>query len=271
MDQRPPVLQTFLDHLFDSIMRNQTSRESGRCINRVFTALAEYREPGRSTPARLPACAHLGTALAAAQGTHDALAVSFAALEPNLTWTRRAKADHMSAEFFDGHANALIVGPTGYEQRDDVWVGVSLMAPQLRYPDHNHAPEEVYLVLSDSKFQHGDEDWDEPGIGGLFYNTPNIRHAMASGDKPLFAIWCLPVGERAPAAPPKFKQFDNVRYRGPTWLSHELRSGDGGTILEVYGDGYYEVQFDYPDGLTNKTVDAFPEEQLEKWSGASQK
>ncbi len=41
----------------------------------------------------------------------------------------------------------------------------------------------------------------------------------------------------------------------------------GGAILEVYGDGYYEVQFDYPDGVTNKIVCSFPEEQLEKWDG----
>jgi quercetin dioxygenase-like cupin family protein len=85
----------------------------------------------------------------------------------------------------------MIVGPNGFEPRDDVWVGVSLLAPDVRYPDHNHAPEEVYLVLSEGKFRQDDKDWFEPGVGGSFYNRPNIKHAMASGDAPLFAIWCL--------------------------------------------------------------------------------
>jgi hypothetical protein len=85
----------------------------------------------------------------------------------------------------------MIVGPNGHEPREDVWVGVSLLAPEVRYPDHHHAPEEVYLVLSRGRFRQGDADWFEPGIGGSLYNMPNIRHAMASGSAPLFAIWCL--------------------------------------------------------------------------------
>lgn len=268
MDKRPPILQNFLDQLFDALRRGPGGPEAYRCIDRVFTALTEYRGPGQNTPGRLPACDQLEPALAHARATHAALADSFAALEPHLTWTKRAQS-HPTANgnFLDGHANALVVGPGAYEAREDVWVGVSLLAPHVRYPDHNHPPEETYLVLSEGKFQHGDEEWQEPGIGGKFYNTPNIRHAMASGDKPFFAIWCLPIGDRPSVTPPKFKQFDNVRYRGPTWLSCDLRAGDGGAIMEVYGDGYYEVQFDYPGGMTNKTVDAFPEEQLEKLSG----
>ncbi|MGE4251469.1 MAG: dimethylsulfonioproprionate lyase family protein, partial [Parvibaculaceae bacterium] len=108
----------------------------------------------------------------------------------------RPSADHTaSPNFTDGHANAMIVGPNGYEPRTDVWVGVSLLAPRVRYPDHDHAPEEVYLVLSQGRFRQGEADWFEPGIGGSFYNTPNVKHAMASGDAPLFAVWCL-----APAA-----------------------------------------------------------------------
>ncbi len=194
MDKRPPILQNFLDQLFDALRRGPGGPEAYRCIDRVFTALTEYRGLGQNTPGRLPACDHLEPALAHARATHAALADSFAALEPHLTWTKRAQS-HPTANgnFLHGHANALVVGPGAYEAREDVWVGVSLLAPHVRYPDHNHPPEETYLVLSEGKFQHGDEEWQEPGIGGKFYNTPNIRHAMASGDKPFFAIWCLPV------------------------------------------------------------------------------
>ncbi|QIG52228.1 transcriptional regulator [Nordella sp. HKS 07] len=193
MNGRPPHLQVFLDRLFEALQRAPVP-DAARCIDRVFTALTEYRGPGTDTPGRLPVCVHLEPALDNARATHAALVQSFAAVEPHLTWTKRAQSHpNASANFDDAHAYALIVGPNAYEARDDIWIGVSLLAPHVRYPDHNHAPEEVYLALSEGKFQHGDEDWFRPGIGGKFYNTPNIRHTMASGDEPFFAIWCLPV------------------------------------------------------------------------------
>jgi hypothetical protein len=93
-------------------------------------------------------------------------------------------------------------GRVALEQRDDLVIGVSLMAPQVRYPDHDHSPEEVYLVLSPGRFRQGESDWFEPGIGGTFYNTPHIVHAMASGDAPLLALWYLWPGQPAvPTAP----------------------------------------------------------------------
>jgi quercetin dioxygenase-like cupin family protein len=85
----------------------------------------------------------------------------------------------------------MIVGPNGLEDRRDLWLGVTLMAPHVRYPNHDHSPEETYLVLSHAEFMQADNEWFAPGIGGSFYNPPGIRHAMRSGDKPLFALWAL--------------------------------------------------------------------------------
>ena len=85
----------------------------------------------------------------------------------------------------------MIVGEGGLERRHGIRVGVSLMAPDVRYPDHTHPPEEVYLVLSPGRFKHGSSSWCEPGIGGTFHNEPGIWHAMASGDVPFLAIWSL--------------------------------------------------------------------------------
>jgi len=195
MAERPDALQDFLAALRSEIGQRQWGAAAGRCLWRVFDALDKARPVEPKAPARLPACAYLGDALTTARDAGPSLAKiadAFAALEPHLTWTRRASADQTaSANFTDGHANAMIVGPNGYEPRDDVWVGVSLLAPEVRYPDHHHAPEEVYLVLSEGKFRQGGDDWFEPGVGGSFYNTPHIKHAMASGSTPLFAVWCL--------------------------------------------------------------------------------
>ena len=99
---------------------------------------------------------------------------AFRAIEPEREWVRRSSYDATaSANFVEGHANAMILGPAGLENRRDVWLGASLLAPQVRYTDHSHAPEETYLVLSDGEFRQGDGDWFTPGMGGSFYNTPH--------------------------------------------------------------------------------------------------
>ena len=144
---------------------------------------------------RLPACSYLPEAIATARGASDVLARLmdvFAAIEPYLCWYARTTAGpYASDNWPDGHANATIIGANGVDTRPGLQIGVSLLAPHVRYPDHNHPPEEVYLVLSSGRFQHGDTPWFEPGIGGTFHNVPHIKHAMASDALPLLAMWCL--------------------------------------------------------------------------------
>ena len=168
--------------------------EARASLERIADALATPA-PRRDRPgSRLPVCAHLDAALAVEteRPSLRRLIEAFRAIEPDLEWVRRASFDETaSANFVDGHANAMILGPAGLENRKDVWFGVSLLAPHVRYTDHSHAPEETYLVLSDGEFRQGDGDWFTPGVGGSFYNTPFITHAMRSGDRPLFAFWAL--------------------------------------------------------------------------------
>lgn len=144
---------------------------------------------------RLPVCTWIAQALASSRAHSEAvsrLADSFDRIEPLLRWMPRAAGGAFASENWpEGHANAMIVGPGGLEKRHGIRIGVSLMAPHVRYPDHNHPQEEVYLVLSQGQFKHGASSWYEPGIGGTFYNEPNIGHAMMSDASPLLAIWCL--------------------------------------------------------------------------------
>jgi hypothetical protein len=192
--RRDRDLQSFTDAVlaaFDEVIPGPEARASLGRIGAALAAPAPRRErPG----SRLPVCAHLDAALAVEvdRPSLRRLLDTFRAIEPDLEWVRRASYDESaSANFVDGHANAMILGPAGLENRRDVWLGVSLLAPHVRYTDHAHAPEETYLVLSDGAFRQGDGDWFTPGIGGSFYNTPCITHAMRSGDAPLFAFWAL--------------------------------------------------------------------------------
>lgn len=194
MTERREGLQSFVDAAHLAFDRFAQAPEARRSIRQIFAALETPASQRPGPGSRLPVCAHLDTALSveASDPCLRRLIECFEAIEPALEWWRRTDGGGTaSANFADGHANAMLLGPGGLEERKDIWLGVTLMAPNVRYPDHDHAPEEVYLVLSDGQFQQGEGEWFSPGVGGSFYNVPEIRHAMRSLDTPLFAFWAL--------------------------------------------------------------------------------
>ena len=194
MSERSEDLQSFVDATVAAFNEFARDPKSRHCIHQISAGL-EHPGAGRQEPgSRLPACDYLDAALSVetSQPSLQRLIGQFKRIEPQLKWSRRPTFDGTASEnFFSGHANAMIVGPGGLEERNDLWLGATIMAPNVRYPDHDHAPEEVYLVLSQGEFMQGYGNWFSPGIGGSFYNVPNIRHAMRSADTPLFAFWAL--------------------------------------------------------------------------------
>ncbi|WDZ80357.1 dimethylsulfonioproprionate lyase family protein (plasmid) [Ensifer adhaerens] len=192
---RSDALQAFLDAAFAAFDECAQDLRARRSVMEIFAQLEAPHPQRLNIGKRLPVCSrHIENVLATRTGrpSLDALIERFADLEPMLEWKCRSVYDDTASEnFLTGHANTMIVGPGGLEDRRDLWFGATLMSPNVRYPDHDHAPEETYLVLSEGEFQHGTSDWFSPGVGGSFYNPPEIRHAMRSGEKPLFALWAL--------------------------------------------------------------------------------
>lgn len=197
MQSRSPVLQNVLDRLHGAILAGTSpASPAAQAAARIFGALESPSAPGDQQPVRLPVSTYLDDALTTARSASPAIASTAAALaelEPSVTWARRAGAEADPA-FADGHSNTTLVGRNGLERREDVWVGLTLMAPGTRYPDHRHPPEEVYVVLSPGEWRQEDGPWFEPGVGGIIYNPPDILHAMRSGPAPLLAAWCLWLG-----------------------------------------------------------------------------
>jgi hypothetical protein len=210
--ERSAALQSFIDAAGAACEWFVRDPEGCRTSRAIFAALSA---PGVENPIadqRLPVCAHLDAALSIAttEGLLRDVLDRFAAIAPRLHWRRRPRPGHdttASANYEDGHANAIVLGLGGLEERADVQVGVSLLAPNVRYPDHDHPPEEVYLVLSEGEFRQGSSDWFSPGVGGSLYNRPMIRHAMRSGARPLFAMWMLRAAE--PEVVPKNGRVDH--------------------------------------------------------------
>ena len=194
---RAAGLQRVVDAAAAAFAGAEMSVPAKAALGRVFERLTTVHPAVVGRAEDLPVLALLPQAVANLQGRGDslsALGLAVADLAPDLPWTTRKMVGPTASAGFDrAHANAVLIGPGGLEPRQDVWVGLSLMAPHTRYPDHDHGPEEVYLVLSDGAFLQGDADWLPRSAGQTVYNTPWIRHAMRATAPPFLALWCLPV------------------------------------------------------------------------------
>jgi len=199
MTGRRPEIQAFLDALCDCLAESTAGQPEDRAFAADLAArLAEPGSPGRDGPGARPAVLdHLDAALAGLDAASPAirrLGAAFAAIAPIVPWSKRPHEGPDAARFATGHGNALIIGPGGAEVREGVALGVSLLAPHIRYPDHAHPPDELYLVLSEGDWRQGEGDWVRPGIGGTVRNPPGVVHAMRAGARPLLAVWGLASG-----------------------------------------------------------------------------
>jgi quercetin dioxygenase-like cupin family protein len=158
-------------------------------------AIPDSRETdARPAASRLPACRYFNAALEEARsGPAEVAAVAQAlqAIEPDLSWIRRAGITPQDGDFYHGHANAILVGQGGLETDDRVTIGISLVAPGIDYPRHRHPPEELYLVLSSGNWMQNDGPFLTRRSGDLVRNAADTWHAMQASDVPLLTVWCL--------------------------------------------------------------------------------
>lgn len=196
MAERAPELDRFITVLGRAMAdRAAAGSRQQALIEEIFSALVVPAPSGGAAPATVPACEHLDDGLANARrqdGEVGTVASALADLAPRLCWRRKLGAKDAPPDFDARHGNALVVGADGLEVRDDVRIGVSLVTPGTRYPDHQHPPEEIYFALSPGEWRQQDGPWHAPGPGGLVHNPPDIIHAMRAMDEaPLLAVWCL--------------------------------------------------------------------------------
>jgi len=74
-----------------------------------------------------------------------------------------------------------------------VTCGLMLVGPGCNYPEHAHAPQEIYLPISgDGLWRHGGDPSYRPlGDDALVYNAPRVLHGARAGVDPLLALYVL--------------------------------------------------------------------------------
>ncbi len=140
----------------------------------------------------LPAARYLSEALEQARsigGPLSALAEDIDANVSALRWYRSKPGPWASVNFVLGHAHALVVGPGGIEERDDVHLGVTVMAPYSRFPDHRRKHPTVFLALSRVEVRSNESDWVVLPPGGIFFSDEGTEIAIRCTGNPLLLLW----------------------------------------------------------------------------------
>ncbi len=84
-----------------------------------------------------------------------------------------------------------LVGPAGMIADEHCKVGLLLQKPNAVYPNHKHAAEELYLVVS------GKAMWSQSGNvpterlpGEFIHHASWEPHAMNTNEEPMLSFWC---------------------------------------------------------------------------------
>lgn len=145
-----------------------------------------------------PVMRHLHEALDIARN-HEfaAIADAFSNVRNELPWSQnpRYTKDKGGERLLNGYAYASLSGPEGPITCMSPRGGFYLMGPDVFYPAHNHAPREVYLIMTPGcQWQLDEGDWFDVEPGDLIFHQPWQMHAMRSGALPVlaYAAWLEP-------------------------------------------------------------------------------
>ena len=107
----------------------------------------------------------------------------------DLSW-RRPGFGKISDAIASHMAVCEIIGPTGQIKHETVRAGLLFQAPDITYPRHSHAAEEIYLSLSGPvEWQVNESNWRHSFAGDFTYHLPHQPHAIRTGSMPLLAVW----------------------------------------------------------------------------------
>lgn len=114
------------------------------------------------------------------------LADSFQRVAADISWIP-------SHRMTDGGTEAALAPIDTQVEFGDLTVGMLLLTPGGRYPEHSHPPHEIYLPIADGgQWRYGgDSSYRALAPGSLAYNHPDDVHGIVAGKKPLLALYVL--------------------------------------------------------------------------------
>lgn len=96
----------------------------------------------------------------------------------------------------DGYCFAEIIGKQGPFISDRIRAGISILGPDIEYPQHHHQAEEIYVVLAGgADFRVGDEPAARRVSGDVIYVAPNQPHGFNTTDDIMVIYYLWQAGD----------------------------------------------------------------------------
>jgi hypothetical protein len=115
-----------------------------------------------------------------------------------LCWGQTYAAADFGERFLERYGWSELIGLRGPIAGDRLACGVLLLGPDLEYPAHSHAAEEIYIPLAgNALWLRGEDGWRPRRPGELIHHPSGIAHAMRTGEQPLLALYLWRGGDLA--------------------------------------------------------------------------
>jgi len=114
------------------------------------------------------------------------LASAFADVMEHLPWTPSFRSD-------DGGRDMALCTLNDVLTLEPIRAGFVYVGANCAYPEHHHAPQEMYLILKgEARWRHGGGagyETLEPGVS--IYNPSDSLHGVVAGSEPVVALYVL--------------------------------------------------------------------------------
>ena len=136
-------------------------------------------------------------ALSGSEGSPGDLVRQLREVENLLIWGHAPgyTPQNVGQAFLDSYCHALLTGPDGPLRCASPLGAFVLFGPDTLYRDHVHAPNEVYLAVTEGgQWRVGNRGWQALEAGRTIFIPSNAVHAIRSGPSPLltFSFWLEP-------------------------------------------------------------------------------
>jgi hypothetical protein len=158
---------------------------------RSFTADIDWSTPARKlAPRGLPCLAHLGRAAGIAGKESTTLAAFLRDHAAKCHWGQTYTSADFGEEFMDNYGWLEVFGTRGHFANDAMAGGFLILGPGIKYPDHHHVAEELYIPLTGgTEWRMGGGAWRLRASGEVIHHATNVSHAMRTGAEPLLAFY----------------------------------------------------------------------------------
>lgn len=190
---RAQPLQGVLNVVGDLLVAPKVPVMASYLAGKIYQKLGRCGDVSQFAQDRPEIIEHWQRALTNLADGHSRLAelsTHLSSLSDTLVWRNGRSGPFASLRFEKSHAHTVLVGPGGIEERSDVRIGLTLMAPYSRFPDHVQFHSRVFLLLSDGEVCLDDDIWFRANRGTIFFNEAGRKFAMRCTGEPFLALWC---------------------------------------------------------------------------------